>query len=45
MLQGIKSHSTFVIKVPWSVLSSETSEQHDYVRIIENEIPVEVGES
>ena len=45
LFQGIKYHSTFVIKIPWSVLSSKTSEQNDYVWIIKNETYVEVGKS
>jgi len=45
LLQGIKCHSTFVIEIPWSVFSSKTSEQNDYVWIVENKMPVEVGES
>jgi len=45
LFQSNKYHSTFVVKIPWSVFSSKTSKQNDYVWIIENEIPVKVGES
>jgi len=45
LFQGIKCYSTFVVKIPWSVFSSKMSEWNDYVWIIENETPVEVGES
>ena len=45
LFQGIKYYPTIVVKVPWSVLSSETSEQNDYVWIIENKIFVEVGKT
>ena len=45
LFQGIKCYPTIVVKVPQSVLSSETSERNDYVWIIENEMSVEVGET
>ena len=31
LLQGIECYSTFVVKIPQSVLFSKTSEQDDYV--------------
>jgi len=31
LFQGVKCYPTIVVKVPRSVLSSETSEQNDYV--------------
>jgi len=45
LLQDIKCHSTFVVKIPWSVFSSKMSKQYDYVWIIENKTPVEVDKS
>jgi len=45
LLQGIECHPTFVVKIPWSIFSSKTSEQNDYIWIIENETSIEVGES
>ena len=45
LFQGIECYPTIVVKVPWTVLSSETSEWNDYVWIIENETFVEVGET
>jgi len=45
LLQSIKCHFTFVVKIPWSVFSSKTSEWNNYVWIIKNETPVEVSKS
>jgi len=45
LLQGIKCHPTFVVKIPWSVFSSKMSEWNNYIWIIENEMSVKVGES
>ena len=45
LFQGIECYPTIIVKVPWSVLSSKTREQNDYVWIIENEMSVEVGET
>jgi len=45
LFQGVKCYPTVVVKAPQSVLSSEMSEQNDYVQIIENETSVKVGES
>ena len=45
LFQGIECYATIIVKVPRSVLSSETSEQNDYVWIIENKIFVEIGKT
>ena len=45
LFQGIECYPTIIVKVPWSVLSSEMGERNNYVWIIENEMSVEVGES
>ena len=36
LFQGIECYLTIIVKVPWSVLSSEMSKRNDYVWIIEN---------
>ena len=43
LFQGIEYYPTFIVKIPWSVFSSKTSEWNDYIRIIENKTFVEVG--
>ena len=45
LFQGIECYPILIVKIPWSVFSSKTSEWNDYIRIIENEMFVEVGES
>ena len=45
LFQGVKCYFTIVVKVPRSILSSELSEQNDYVWIIENKTFVEVGKT
>ena len=45
LFQDIECPFTFVVKIPRSIFSSKTSEQNDYVWIIENETSVEVGKS
>ena len=45
LFQGVECSSTIFVEIPRSVFSSKTSEWDDYVRIVENETSVEVGES
>ena len=45
LLQSIEWYPIFVVKIPRSIFSGKTSEQNDYVWIIENQTSIEVGES
>ena len=45
LFQDIECCSTIFVEIPRSVFSSKTSEWNDYIRIVENETSVEVGES